>query len=54
MILLVSEKQQTRENRNIGNPSNIIDATAGGYLSDVIQKYIIITEPSTGDTVEAL
>jgi len=54
VIMLVSEKIQNRENRNLGNPSNPISATTGGYVIDVTQRYVILTEPSTGDTVEAL
>jgi hypothetical protein len=51
--MLLSEKEQERENRNTGNPNIPISATVGGYIVDPIQKYIILTEPVSGDTVEA-
>lgn len=50
---LISVKEQSRENRHIGNPSNPISATEG-FIVHPINRLEILTEPSTGDTVEAL
>lgn len=53
MMALLSIKEQHRENRHVGNPSNPISATEG-FIVHPINRLEILTEPSTGDTVEAL
>lgn len=52
-LMMLSEKQQDRENRNAGNPQNPIDATQS-FIVHPIKRLEILTEPSTQEEVIAL